>query len=321
VDLLSYFMPNPNHPVWGGPFRDLVLQWSGRPDGFEEFTAALPLVVLGVCLFAWRRTQWRPVPVLLVVPLVYLLLSLGPFIHVAGYNTHIPGPWAILRYAPVIGLARSPARIAVITLMCVAVLFAVALKHLTERYPQRRRLILATVGALLLVELVPAPRTLYSAEIPAIYDIIAEDPNSRLRVIELPFGVRDGASSLGNFSALSQYYQTMHGKALVGGYISRVSTQRKLTYQKIPMLNALMTLSEGLSLSAEQEQNATATSDHFLVQSRLGYVVVSRAYTSPALLEFATRTLGLRKIAEDGERDLYMPREAHLPDPLLTTTR
>jgi hypothetical protein len=76
-----------------------------------------------------------------------------------------------------------------------------------------------------------------------------------------------------------------------------------------------MTLSEGLPLSAEQEQNAVATTDRFLVRSRLRYVVVARAYTSPALLAFAVRTLGLTKIAEDSERDLYVPRQAHDEEP------
>jgi hypothetical protein len=309
VDLLAYVMPNPNHPLWGAPFHETILRWSGRPDGFEEFTAALPLVAIGLIAYAWRRTQWRPVPGLWIALGAYILLSLGPFIHIAGYNTHIPGPWALLRYVPVLGLARSPARIAVLALLCFAMMFAVALKHVTDSAPEKRRMMLAVTGLLLLFELLPAPRTLYSAEIPSLYRTIAADPDELARVLELPFGVRDGASSLGNFSALSQYYQTLHGKKLIGGYLSRVSTERKNAYRRLPMLRALMTLSEGEPIATDVEEAALAGSDNFLFRSHVKYIVVDREHTSPALLAFTQRALGLKKIAEEGPRDLYVPRE------------
>ena len=40
---------------------------------------------------------------------VFGLLALGPFVHVAGINTYVPGPWALLRYVPLIGLVHTPA--------------------------------------------------------------------------------------------------------------------------------------------------------------------------------------------------------------------
>ena len=60
-----------------------------------------------------------------------------------------------------------------------AVILAGALAWLTARRPDRRRLILTTVGLLLAFELLPAPRTLYSAEVPAVYREIARDPRDR----------------------------------------------------------------------------------------------------------------------------------------------
>jgi hypothetical protein len=309
ADLLAFVMPNPNHPLWGAPFHELIVRWSGRGDGFQEFTVAFPLVAIGLMLIAWRRFGWRPSPVAMVFTITFGLLALGPFVQIGGWNTHIPTPWALLRYVPVIGLARSPSRMAIVAMMGFASLFVLALSHLTSRYPERRRLILVTMGTLMLFELVPSPRPLYSAEIPTIYRIVAADPNEHVRVLELPFGVRDGASSLGDFSALSQFYQTAHGKRLVGGALSRISPRRKHWYQRVPMLDALMTLSEGQPLLPEQQQRAEATADRFLTRARLGYVVVERTRTSPQLLAFATRTLGLRKIAEDRGRELYVPGE------------
>ena len=55
--------------------------------------------------------------------LVFGALALGPFVHVAGINTHIPGPWSLLRYVPVIGLARTPSRFSIVAMLMVAILF------------------------------------------------------------------------------------------------------------------------------------------------------------------------------------------------------
>ena len=81
-------------------------------------------------------------------------------------------------------------------------------------------------GALLLFELLPSPRPLYSAEIPRIYRYIAEVPGD-VRVLELPSGIRDGTQSVGNFTARTQFFQTAHEKRLIGGYLSRVSRRRR----------------------------------------------------------------------------------------------
>src|ERR671932_1253916 len=98
-------MPNPNHPLWGETFHNLVTQWSGRADGFQEFTVAIPFVALVVILLAAWRYKWRPAPIVLTFTVTFALLALGPFVKIAGINTSIPTPWALLRYVPVISLA------------------------------------------------------------------------------------------------------------------------------------------------------------------------------------------------------------------------
>src|SRR5262249_32588647 len=124
------------------------------------------------------------------------------------------------------------------------------------------------------------------------------------------------ASSIGDFSAQSQYFQTAHGKGILGGYISRVSDRRKHRLQRIPMYDALMTLSEGRALSLGQQQRAEATIDRLITRTPVKHVVVDLARTPPALLDFASRTLGLMKIEESDGRALYLARPPHtLPEP------
>ena len=211
VDLLGLFAFNPNHAL-ARYFND-----GQAADGaaFVEYTSALSLVALGVIAFAIWRGGYRPRVGWIWLTAGFAALALGPFVYVAGTNSYVPGPWSLLRYVPIVDAVRTPTRFSIVAALGLAILLAGALATLGRRYPQQRRLLATTLGVLLLIELVPAPRTLYSAEVPTIFDTIAQDPRP-VRVLQLPFGVRDGTFTVGNFSARYLFYQTRHGKRLIG---------------------------------------------------------------------------------------------------------
>jgi hypothetical protein len=302
VDALGLIEPNPSHAIvrW---FRDAQ---QADATAFVDYTSALSLVALAVIGVAIWRVRFRPSAGWLWLTAGFAALSLGPFIYFAGINTYAPGPWALLRYVPIIGAARSPARFAVVAALGLAVLFAAALAALGQRYPHRRTLITATLGALLVFELFPAPRTLYSAEIPPMYRRIAADPRP-VRIMELPFGVRDGVSSAGNFSTRYQYFQTRHGKKLIGGYLSRISKRRVDEMRAQPTLDALLTLSEGQPLSPEHAALIRARAPIFLEHANLGYVVINHARAPKVLVDFVVDAWHLEELEQNGHRVLYRP--------------
>ena len=302
VDVVSFFLPNPNHPF----APEAIRAWlTPGPDQYIENVASIPLValiVIGVAIGA----RWRPSRIWLAVTAAFGLLALGPFVHVAGFNTHIPGPWAFARYIPIIGLARTPARVSIVVMLGVSMLFAAALSHLGDRWPRRRRLLLSAMALALLFELSPAPRPLYSASVPAFYTRVALDPRD-VTLMELPVGVRDGTSSVGDFTARSQFFQTVHGKPLVGGYLSRVSRKRIAQLRQDPLLDALITLSEGGTLDGVREAALVERGTEFIRRGRIGYVVVDNDRTPPPLRDFAVRALHLRHVAAEGSYDLFVP--------------
>jgi hypothetical protein len=306
VDLLAFVMPNPSHPLFGRPFHDWIV--ARRPDGFAELTGSLSLVVLATIVVAWRAVGWRPRRRWIWMSLAFGALALGPFVTVAGINTHVPGPWALLRYLPVLGLARSPSRFAVVVSLLVAVLFGLALTALGRRWPASRGVVLAGVTVALLFELSPVPRTLYDGTPPEVVRHVAADPRDDIRVLVLPFGLRDGTSSLGNFDPLTQYYQTVHGKRLIGGYLSRVTTQQKAFHLGFPVLHALVTLSEPAPLSPDRRARALASGARFVERARLGYVIVDDARATPALRAFAVEAFGLQHVQSSDGYSLYVPR-------------
>ncbi len=303
VDVLAILLPNPNHPLAPGVLVDWLNAW---PTRYVEGLVSIPLVAIVTLCVAWRA-GWVPSRWWAGVTALFGLLALGPFIHIAGMNTYVPGPWAYLRYVPILGLTRAPSRFSVVLMLGVAILFATALVALTRRYPARRRLIVTTVGALLLFELLPAPRPIYSATIPRIYQQVRDAPGN-IRLLELPVGARDGTSSVGNFTARSQFYQTFHEKPLVGGYLSRVSRQRIDAMRSNQMVDALLVLSEGGQIPDELRAKLVDLGPTWTERSKIGFVVIDRPRTSQALSDFAIGALRLEHVATDGDLELYRPR-------------
>jgi len=159
---------------------------------------------------------------------------------------------------------------------------------------------------LLVCELWPAPRTLYSAEISSVYDTIAADPRP-VRVLTLPFGVRDGVSSIGNFRARSQFNQTRHGKTLIGGYLSRISKKRiDRMRAEFPTLAALMKLSEPRPLDADDLAVLANEGADLVRGANLAYVVLDERFITQASAAPVIDAFGLREIQRDRHLILYV---------------
>lgn len=199
-----------------------------------------------------------------------------------------------------------PSRIGVVALMAVAMLFAAGLSSLTSRTQKGRPWLLLAVAALLCVDLWPAPRTLYSAVAPAVYQHIARDPRP-ITVLPLPTGVRDGLGSEGDFNALSQFFQTTHGKPIVGGYLSRTTPRRRGAHTAHPVLGPLLALSANQPITETQRAAARAAAESFVQDVNLGYVVINHERASAELVRFAEDVLGLTRLNTDGTRSLYVP--------------
>ncbi|MGE0865840.1 MAG: hypothetical protein AB7P34_18220 [Vicinamibacterales bacterium] len=304
VDLLALVTPNPNHPLMRLLAGDQQL---AAPTQFVEYTASMSLVAIVIVAAAIWLAKYRPRTGWWWITIGFALLALGPFVYVAGTNTYIPGPWALFRYVTPMSLARTPTRFAIVASLGLAIMLAGALAAMGTRWPKRRRAITALAAVLLFVELWSAPRTLYSAAVSPIYDTIAADPRD-VRVLTLPFGVRDGVSSIGNFRPRSQFYQTRHEKRLIGGYLSRISPRRvERMRAERPTLSILMKMSEPRPLSEEDLKVLHARGPEFAARTRLGYVVIDRRFVSEASAQAVITAWNLEEVQRDGHLTLYRP--------------
>jgi hypothetical protein len=300
LDVAAYLVPNPFHAWSPGSISSWITR---QPNGFIENVASWSWVAIGAILLAALRFRQRPHPEWLAFTATFGLLSFGPFIRIAGAATFIPTPWTILRYVPVIGAARMPTRLTVLASLGLAMLFAMAIARLRQG-SLRPHIVTVLFTVLIVLELLPSPRPLYSAKIPAILAPVAADPRP-VRVLNLPFGLRDGLSSRGDHSSDFQFHQTFHEKPIVGGYLSRLPGGEVARYEQIPLMGELFDLSENRLLDAQRTEAAIMHAHETRAQLNVGWVIVDSLRASPQLVEFCRRAFDLRLVASDERWFLY----------------
>jgi hypothetical protein len=300
LDVLAYLVPNPMSRWLGWIASDWVATGNG---GFVENVAAIPWTATFAIAVALLYAGLRLPRYWVVFTSGAAVLSLGPFIALAGWQTHVPTPWSLLRYLPVIGATRMPARLSILVMLGAAVLLAFAVRALRER-STRPWLPSTILASLLILELLPAPRELHPATAPSFYHLIAADPRP-VRVLTLPFGLRDGTSSHGNFKASTQFFQTIHEKGLVGGYLSRLPSKGVEPYHRSYRLRVLMDLSARRPVSPERMERAIERSHLYPPRIDVGWVVIHTGLVSPQLVSYAKSAFDLEFVTAEAGQELY----------------
>ena len=231
ADLVSALLPSELHPVWGKAVERAV---QNIPPYLplknpSERVLTVGFVALALGLFAlWRLRRERYVRFWAFTGALMWLLSLGPVLQVLGrteftaFGVTVPLPYLLLYKLPLLSIMRTPARLTVLVMLALAVLAAYSLTALmswsANRDAAARRGVPAFMGVVAVVVpllimfeylAVPFPTVPPGWNVP-IYQRIAQEPG-RFAVLELPL------------RPFSDYmaYQTIHGKPLVGGYLSR----------------------------------------------------------------------------------------------------
>jgi hypothetical protein len=144
---------------------------------------------------------------------VFILLALGPALVIGDaelHFTHGLTPYGLLeRIFPPLRLSGMPIRMVVMVNLCAAVICALGLP-LLWRGGARRRVLVVALLALMVVEFLPAPLPETHLALPAYYAVLQQRPDH--------FAVIDLATD--QYHALA--YQTMHGRPLASGYVSRL---------------------------------------------------------------------------------------------------
>ena len=223
--------------VWVGPPERILLSW---PTTFGY--TAVGIAALG---FRARRAQcfWLGFFVLA------WFLSLGPTLHVAGQDPHLPLPYAWLSDLPFLEMLRKPDRFVMLSQLALAVLCAQACVVIAQwRRPGLRRAVSIAAPLLVLAEFGGPPLETFEDPDPAYARAAAELAGEAL--IELPASAGEMRDPR---SARAMRAQTIHGKRIVQGYATDLALGEQHFAQSRRWESAQASLFEGSGTAMRDE--------------------------------------------------------------------
>ena len=306
IDLATIAIGPPFHGLVGEYVRSVYARLGIDAIESSGWLGIIPIMLATVALTRSRQMpavrQWT------AIGLIFFIWALGSHLLVLGRNTGMILPATFLRYVPIVNNARIPGRAMVVVSLAMALLAAVGAKAWRPA-SGRGSLVFAGLALCLVVESLPAPFPVTSLSAPGFYETLRDRPEAGA-VCELPLGLRDGFGERGSMSESVLYYQTIHARPIVGGYLSRLSASVLAFYANDPLLNGLLQLSESATTAESAPPtlaNAGIAAER-LKANGIAFVVLDRASASPRLIEYVEKVLPLALVETEGERSLYVVR-------------
>jgi hypothetical protein len=307
VDLSTWLLGNPYHGWLGQTTRAAYAVLGVDAIEAVGWPGVAPMLLAGwaaLSVHTMRPPRRRALRDWTAVGVVFLVWALGPHLMLFGINTGMPLPDAVFRYLPVFSNVRIPGRAIVVSYLTLAVVSAIAVSEWRHRSP-RPHLVVLVAALAVAVDFIPAPFPLTPLNRPGLYETLRERPELGA-VCELPLGIRDGFGQRGTWDDRTLFYQTIHERPLVGGFVARLSPSLVAAYERDPLLSALLRLSS----RPTHAETGPPLPDRLVAarqfrEDHIAFVVLNRATASPALVDYAQRVLPLQLVASDGSRSLY----------------
>jgi hypothetical protein len=303
VDAATLLLGHPAHLVTG---RWTLSAYGAL--GIDRMEQSLWLGIIPVVLLVATRDKWSRLPAArfwTFTGVAFLLLALGPFLRIAGYDTALPLPQALLRYVPGFSNARIPGRAVVMVSLALAMLTCFALAHL-----QRSRLWIAVAAAaLLIVEALPAAAPVYRVPARDAIDVLLRETKAEGSVAELPLGLRDGLGESGRLDHRALAHQIWHERPLAGGFVARLPSSVKERYLASSVLKDLV----DISTPAKQGGRLSEDARREAVSLGITFVIVNRdTFVGQRLRQADLEHAGFVLLRTAGTRELYAaPLDEH----------
>jgi hypothetical protein len=252
-DLFGFFIPS-SYNFYYGKYADFIIQKFDIAFArgiFENFTYPGIFIILGYAYLVVQLFRkkvdikiWDKMRGYFITSIIFVILTLGPFLHIAGrwalelkdgIKLVVPLPYILLHYVPFLSNIRSPGRFIVPAIFFAYIVVAFLLADILKKKSKKFLYITAVIFISIFIIDHRFPNNKLSTPFyfpKQIYSVIAKD-NSDGSVIEIPFTVRDGITYFGDEGALYQIMgQFIYNKPLLGGYVGRVPDYIKNYYKR-----------------------------------------------------------------------------------------
>jgi hypothetical protein len=220
ADLFSFVVPPARNPLYAEYVRHIYDLFKTHVTEWDSY---LGTVTIALMLFSTFKLEARKTGMWLLMFFLFVIISLGPHLQILGKQFDDARlPFYFLQELPVIESMRSPKRFLVTAMLAVAVLAGFGAHYIFTRKIFTGKVTGQWLGLVLMVVLVGLiitdywgwPRNLITsdASYPKFFQEITREEDDTV-VLSIPI------ANIANSQAL--YYQTIHGKKMIGGYVER----------------------------------------------------------------------------------------------------
>lgn len=214
VDVLGLFTP-------GGKLGSALLsRISGtsiiyRAGEHDAYLGILVWAMFPFIILSWRKWHGQNIGMWFGIWLLFLLLSFGPVLHVAGSEiSSIPMPYNLLgKIIPIFTASGTPARATEIAMLAAGIICAFGFKILFETFGKHQWLIwplTVIVLTVMAIDALPLPLPITHILTPQFVTALENLPDG---------AVIDDVTDVGT----ALYYQTIHEKPIAFAYVSRAT--------------------------------------------------------------------------------------------------
>lgn len=272
ADLLSFFVPSVLHPVFGDITKNIYDNFSGN---FSENTTFIGYSVILLSLFSIRKIKGNKyVNFWSIAALFFSLISLGPLLHINGstsftdFHTTIPLPHIVLYYLiPFLDNCRTTGRFFVIASLSFAVLTGYGISEILKSSNSNKKIIAVMISSLIIFEYLTIPLPVSTVNRPSFYEEISQDKDN-YALLEIPSTLYYGAG-VNNI-----YYQTIHGKPVVGNWAARFPSNARDFELNTPVVRELTYLQPYTDDILNQDINQVGSS--ILNYYNISYIVLHK---------------------------------------------
>ena len=287
ADLLGYFVPHDFHPIFKSLVYPITSNFTGHGVEYTVFVGYTVIVLSILCLI---KIKPKDVKFWLLSALFFAILSLGPILQingivsfsVDGHILYIPLPYAVLMDIPLFSMLRAPSRWAIMVMLSLCVLAGYGMSYILQKAVNNQQknnykshVLFILVCCIILFEFLSAPYGMSSAEIPAFYRHIASDDED-YTILDVPL--------INNAEAM--YYQTHHGKKMIGGYVSRTPDDAINFLKSTPLFSNILNFYPPDEDIIIQNQNDIDTSiANYL---NIKYIILHKGYLNAEQMDIAS---------------------------------
>jgi len=314
ADLAAFIVPSSLHPLFGPAVTPFYQHYTYVNIVF------LGYVGLVLSALAIIRQRTREVRFWALALGIFFVLSLGAVLQVNGVVVRVPGavpyignaavplPYYILEHLPVFSIARAPARWDIMVMLCVSVLSGYGLQYLlsrwrsSERIVRKENVLCLVVAGLILFEFLSVPYPTATTAVPAFYQKMGTDPQDYAVFEVAPLSTSEMTPSH------IMYYQTIHHKQLVNGYVSRTPLGSLQFINTEPVVRLLSNI-EGTQ-PGNVTVNTTSLDVSVLSNYNIKYVIVHRENLTQQQIDlvqalFENASKGAPVVYEEGPMIVY----------------